>query len=196
MWAITGMGQPSTLVRLMAFRDSKTLRYSIIYLTIYNLLIYIPLIFIFVAARSILPNLASADDVMPSLVITLANPYVAGLILAAPYGAVLSTVSGWLLIISSGLVRDLYQRFLRPTASEREIAWASYGATMVIGLGVAFVARNPPEYLQLIVVFSSSGMAAAFLMPAILGVLLAADHGRRAPSRRRSRGRPRPWAST
>ena len=36
MWAITGMGQPSTLVRLMAFRDSRTLRYSIIYLTIYN----------------------------------------------------------------------------------------------------------------------------------------------------------------
>ncbi len=84
MWAITGMGQPSTLVRLMAFRDSKTLRYSIIYLTIYNALIYIPLIFIFVAARSILPNLASSDDVMPSLVIKLANPYVAGLILAAP----------------------------------------------------------------------------------------------------------------
>ena len=51
---------------------------------------------IFVAARTILPNLASSDDVMPSLVIKLANPYVAGLILAAPYGAVLSTVSGWL----------------------------------------------------------------------------------------------------
>ena len=144
MWAITGMGQPSTLVRLMAFRDSKTLRYSIIYLTIYNLLIYVPLIFIFIAARGILPNLASADDVMPRLVIALANPYVAGLILAAPYGAVLSTVSGWLLIISSGLVRDLYQRFLRPAASEREIAWASYGATMLLGLGVAYVARNPP----------------------------------------------------
>ncbi len=32
MWAISGMGQPSTLVRLMAFRDSRTLRYSILYL--------------------------------------------------------------------------------------------------------------------------------------------------------------------
>ena len=85
MWAITGMGQPSTMVRLMAFRDSRTLRYSIIYLTIYNAIIYIPLIFIFVAARSILPDAASqSDDVMPSLVIKLANPYVAGLILAAP----------------------------------------------------------------------------------------------------------------
>ncbi|SIN99779.1 solute:Na+ symporter, SSS family/sodium/pantothenate symporter [Singulisphaera sp. GP187] len=169
MWAITGMGQPSTLVRLMAFRDSKTLRYSIIYLTIYNALIYIPLIFIFVAARSILPNLASSDDVMPSLVIKLANPYVAGLILAAPYGAVLSTVSGWLLIVSSGLVRDLYQRFFRPTATEREIAWASYSTTVGIGLIVAVVALRPPTYLQLIIVFSSTGMAAAFLMPALLG---------------------------
>ena len=169
MWAITGMGQPSTLVRLMAFRDSRTLRYSILYLTVYNAVIYIPLIFIFVAARGILPGLASSDDVMPSLVIKLANPYVAGMILAAPYGAVLSTVSGWLLIISSGLVHDLYQRFLRPSASEREIALASYGGTIAVGLFVAVVALRPPTYLQLIVVFSSSGMAAAFLVPAILG---------------------------
>src|SRR5260370_713498 len=153
MWAITGMGQPSTLVRLMAFRDSRTLRYSIIYLTIYNALIYIPLIFIFVAARTILPNLASSDDVMPSLVIKLANPYVAGLILAAPYGAVLSTVSGWLLIVSSGLVRDLYQRFLRPAATENEIAAASYSATVAIGVIAALVATHPPRYLQLIIVF-------------------------------------------
>ena len=169
MWAITGMGQPSTMVRLMAFRDSKTLRYSILYLTIYNMLIYIPLIFIFIAARSILPSLGSSDDVMPSLVIKLANPYVAGLILAAPYGAVLSTVSGWLLIISSGIVHDVYQRFLRPTASEREIARASYAMTVLVGVAVALVALRPPAYLQLIVVFSSSGMAAAFLMPALLG---------------------------
>jgi SSS family solute:Na+ symporter/sodium/pantothenate symporter len=169
MWAITGMGQPSTMVRLMAFRDSKTLRYSIMYLTIYNAVIYVPLVFIFVAARGILPGLASSDDVMPSLVIKLANPYIAGLILAAPYGAVLSTVSGWLLIISSGLVHDLYQRFVRPTASEREIAWASYAVTVAIGLLVAVVALNPPTFLQLIVVFSSSGMAAAFLVPALLG---------------------------
>ncbi len=169
MWAITGMGQPSTLVRLMAFRDSKTLRYSIIYLTLYNLVIYVPLIFIFVAARSILPSLKSPDDVMPSLVISLANPYLAGLILAAPYGAVLSTVSGWLLIVSSGMVRDIYQRFFRPAAGEKEIARASYLATVAVGIIAALAAIRPPQYLQLIVVFSSTGMAAAFLMPAMLG---------------------------
>jgi SSS family solute:Na+ symporter/sodium/pantothenate symporter len=169
MWAITGMGQPSTLVRLMAFRDSRTLRYSILYQCLYNALIYIPLIFIFVAARSILPNLAKPDEVMPRLVIRLANPYVAGLILAAPYGAVMSTVSGFLLIVSSGLVRDIYQRFLRPSASQREVAWASYAATVGVGVLVTLVATRPPRFLQLIVIFASAGMASAFLVPALLG---------------------------
>jgi len=168
MWAITGMGQPSTLVRLMAFRDSKTLRYSILYMTVYNMIVYIPIIFIFVAARSILPNLANPDEVMPRLVVTLANPYLAGLILAAPYGAVMSTVSGFLLIVASGLVRDVYQRFLRPRASEREIARASYVATAGVGLVVAVFALRPPQFLQLIVVFASAGIAGSFLVPALL----------------------------
>jgi SSS family solute:Na+ symporter/sodium/pantothenate symporter len=170
MWPITGMGQPSTLVRLMAFRNARTLRYSILYLTIYNALIYIPLILIFVVARSILPGLAEArmsDEVMPRLCTHLANPYVAGVILAAPYGAVMSTVSGFLLLVSSGLVRDIYQRLLRPTAGDRELARASYAATALVGGIVTFAALKPPEYLQLIIVFSSTGLASAFLVPAL-----------------------------
>lgn len=173
MWAISGAGQPSTLVRLMAFSNSKTLRYSIAYLTFYNAVVYIPLILVFICARQILPDLASipggSDQVMPMLCQKLANPYVAGLILAAPYGAVMSTVSGFLLIVASGLVRDVYQRFLRPTASEREIEWMSYAGTAVVGLLVALAALNPPPYLQLIIVFSGASMAAAFLTPALLG---------------------------
>lgn len=165
MWAITGMGQPSTMVRLMAFRDSKTLRYAILYVTLYNAIIYIPLILIFVAARSILPPLESSDYAMPTLIVTLANPYVAGILMAAPYGAVLSTVSGWLLIIASGLVRDLYQRLIHPDASEQHLARASYLATVLVGIGVAIVAMQPPKFLQLIVVFASTGLASAFLIP-------------------------------
>jgi SSS family solute:Na+ symporter/sodium/pantothenate symporter len=169
MWAITGMGQPSTMVRLMAFRDSRTLRYSIIYQCFYNAIVYIPLIFIFVAARSILPGLENPDEAMPRLVIKLSNRYWAGLVLAAPYGAVMSTVSGFLLIIASGIVRDVYQRFIRPHASERELARASYAATIAVGVCVALVATRPPKFLQLIIVFASSGMAAAFLVPGLMG---------------------------
>jgi SSS family solute:Na+ symporter/sodium/pantothenate symporter len=170
MWAISGMGQPSTLVRLMAFRDSRTLRYSIIWQCLYNALIYIPLIFIFIAARSLLPDMVGRSDrIMPRLVISLTNPYLAGLILAAPYGAVMSTVSGFLLLVSSALIRDVYQRYIRPLANERELAFASYIATILVGFLVAVVALNAPQYLQLIIIFASGGMASAFLAPAVLG---------------------------
>jgi SSS family solute:Na+ symporter/sodium/pantothenate symporter len=172
MWAISGAGQPSTLVRLMAFRDARTLRFSILYLALYNAVVYIPLILIFVCSRSILPELAAqpggSDEVMPALVKRLANPYVAGFILAAPYGAVMSTVSGFLLIVSSGLVRDVYQRFLRPAASEREVAVASYAGTVLVGVVVMVRALDPPRYLQLLVVFAGSGLAASFLVPALM----------------------------
>jgi SSS family solute:Na+ symporter/sodium/pantothenate symporter len=169
MWAISAMGQPSTIVRLMAFRDSRTLKTSIAYLAFYNAIVYIPLIIIFVCSRSILPDLKQPDEVMPTLVLKLSHPLVAGLILAAPYGAVMSTVSGFLLIIASGLVRDIYQRFLRPAASDREVARVSYAVMIVVGALVMLIAMKPPKYLQLIVVFASSAMATAFLVPVLLG---------------------------
>lgn len=43
-------------------------------------------------------------------------------------------------------------------------------ATVGVGLVVALVALRPPEFLQLIIIFSSAGMAAAFLVPALMGV--------------------------
>jgi SSS family solute:Na+ symporter/sodium/pantothenate symporter len=67
------------------------------------------------------------------------------------------------------MVHDIYQRFLRPTAGEREMKWASYSATLAVGLIAAAIATHPPQYLQLIIVFSGTGMASAFLMPALLG---------------------------
>jgi SSS family solute:Na+ symporter/sodium/pantothenate symporter len=80
----------------------------------------------------------------------------------------MSTVSGFLLIVASALVRDVYQRFLRPGATEREVERASYLATAGVGVLVALAALRPTTYLQLIVVFSGSGMAASFLAPAVM----------------------------
>ena len=159
MWAITGMGQPSTMVRLMAFRDSRRSGIDL-YLTVYNFMIYIPLIMIFIAARAILPDLANTDEVMPRLAITLANPYVAGLILAAP--------------LRGG---DEHGERLPP---DRRVGpgarpLSAFFAAVGVGKGdrVGELRRDrgrgagggragllhPPQYLQLIIVFSSSGMA-------------------------------------
>ena len=41
-------------------------------------------------------------------------PWLAGLLLAAPFAAVMSTCDSFLLMVSSAVVRDVYQRNINP----------------------------------------------------------------------------------
>jgi SSS family solute:Na+ symporter/sodium/pantothenate symporter len=93
----------------------------------------------------------------------------------APFGAVMATVSSYLVVIASGLVRDIYQRFVNPQATVREVKRLSYVAMVLVGVVAVLANINPVEYLQAIVVFAGSGGAVAFLIP-----LLMACYWRRA----------------
>ncbi len=167
MWAITGAGQPHTLVRLMAFKSSRVYKRSMFTVTFYYSLIYLPLVAIFVCARKIVPALDDPDQAMARTVIAVAPAVLAGILLAAPFAAVMSTVDSFLLMISSSLVRDIYQRSIRPKTSESTIRRLSYTTTVVVGVVVTMGALNPPMYLQDIIVFTSAGLASCFLAPMV-----------------------------
>ncbi|TWT52187.1 Sodium/pantothenate symporter [Thalassoglobus neptunius] len=172
MWAISGTGQPQYMVRLMAFKDSKTLRRAIITVTIYYGLIYFPLVIIFCYSRILLPGMENeADQIMPAMAVTLTegvgHGWLAGLLIAAPFAAVMSTVDSFLLVISSALVRDLYQRNIHPSASDQTVKRLSYLTTLIIGSIALIFAINPPKFLQDIIVYVGSGLAACFLFPVV-----------------------------
>lgn len=172
MWAISGTGQPQYMVRLMAFKDSKTLRRAIITVTIYYGAIYFPLVIIFCYARILLPGMdAEPDRIMPAMAVALTenvgHGWLAGLLIAAPFAAVMSTVDSYLLVISSALVRDLYQRNISPNARATTIKWLCYLTTLTIGTITLFCAMNPPKYLQDIIVYVGSGLASCFLFPVV-----------------------------
>ncbi|MBX7167582.1 MAG: sodium:solute symporter [Pirellulales bacterium] len=173
LWVFSGVGAPAGIVRVMATRDTQTLRRSVFLLSLYNLLIYLPLIAICICARSVMPDLAKSDEVIPRMALWAtrdlpAGSFVAGLILAAPFGAVMATVSSYLVVISSGLVRDIYQRFVHHEANEETIRRLTYATMIVVGT-IAIVANiRPVEYLQAIVVFSGGGMGASFLVAALM----------------------------
>ena len=126
VWVFGNIGMPAGMVRVMATKDSRTLRCSIVLLSFYNLLIYLPLLVICVSARSIFPTLPSSEEVIPRLALHASRgltggSFIGGIILAAPFGAVMSTVSSYLVVIASGMVRDVYQHFFRPQASDAEL---------------------------------------------------------------------------
>jgi Na+/proline symporter len=178
IWSLNGAGQPSSMVRLMSFRDTPSLRRALALVAVYYIIMYVCLLMIFVCARAIFPteylreigSEGQPDSIMPAMIRHLAHPLVAGMLLAAPYAAIMSTVAAFLLMISSSLVRDLYQRSINPRASDRAMKRASYLVTGLVGLVVLGGAINPPNYLQYIIVFTGTGMGCAFLMPMLLAL--------------------------
>lgn len=172
MWAISGTGQPSNMVRLMAFNRSATLRKSIFTVMIYFSMIYFPLVMIFCCARVLIPGMElDSDSIMPSMAVELTSnaghPWLAGLLVAAPFAAIMSTVDSFLLMISSAVVRDIYQRNINPDASEKNLKRLSFLCTLLVGFGAMFGAVNPPKFLQDIIVYVGSGLSACFLAPAV-----------------------------
>jgi sodium/pantothenate symporter len=174
LWTIGAMGQPVGMVRLMACRDTPTLRTSLFMISVYYALIYLPLVIAFVCARALYPTqyVSQSDRIMPVMALAVTGDWsvVGGLILAAPYAAAMSAVAGFLLLMSSSLVRDIYQRNFNPEVSPRLIRWVSYATTAVVGVGVTFAALRPPTYLQYLIIFTGSGMGCTFLAPTVLGL--------------------------
>jgi SSS family solute:Na+ symporter/sodium/pantothenate symporter len=171
VWVFGGLGTPAGMIRVMASKDTRTLRRSIVLLSVYNLLIYLPLLVICICARAILPELESSDEVMPRLALWATRDLpggslVSGLILAAPFGAVMSTISAYLVVIASSLVRDVYQHFLRPTASQAEVRRVAQGVMIVLGLAAVAASIRPVDYLQTLIVFSAAACGATFFVPA------------------------------
>jgi sodium/pantothenate symporter len=175
VWVFSGVGSPAGMVRIMASKSTEVIRKSIFLLSGYNYLIYIPLVVICICGRALIPDLppGKTDEIIPRLALmTTQNlplgSFLAGLILAAPFGAVMATVSSFLVVIASGLVRDVYQRFINPHADVTKLRRLSYFA--MIGVGAVAVLANiwPVDYLQAVVVFSGTGAGATFLIPALM----------------------------
>ena len=174
LWTVGAMGQPVGMVRLMACRDTPTLRRSLFMIGVFYALIYMPLVITFVCARALYPDdfLHQPDKSMPAVALRLTAdwPLLGGLLLAAPYAAAMSAVAGFLLLMSSSLVRDIYQRNINPSVSPRTVRWISYGTTAVVGIIVTVTSLRPPKYLQYLIIFTGAGMACTFLAPTVLGL--------------------------
>ena len=168
-WPFGGTGQPANMVRLMAFKNTQVLKKSLITVAFFYSFIYFFLVVIFCCAKVLMPGMeANADRVMPEfaelLSINAGVPWLAGLLVAAPFAAIMSSVDSFILMVSSSLVRDVYQRF-NPEASEKKIKRISYIVTFMVGILAVIAIINPPAYLQDLIIFASGGLAGCLLMP-------------------------------
>ena len=174
-WAFGAAGQPSNMVRLMAVKDTVAFRRSMATVAVYYSVIYGALVVIFCCGRVLLPGMEDdSDRIMPELARhvteTAGVPWLSGLLLAAPFAAVMSSVDSFLLMVSSSVVRDVYQRGINPRASERRLRILSYCVTALVGVAAMVAVIWPPRHLQDLIIFSTGGLAGCFLTPVALAL--------------------------
>ncbi len=93
----------------------------------------------------------------------LLPPAVTGLVMAAIMAAIMSTADSILLQVGTIASRDIFQRFVRPNASDRQMVAVS--RLMVLGIAVVglLVALLRPPGVFSIVIFTTSVLGSAFL---------------------------------
>lgn len=170
IWPIATAGQPALMTRFLACRDIGSLKRASFLIGCYILLLYPAVIFVGIVGRVLVPELAAADHALPATILAAVPPVLAGFVLAAPMAAIMSTISSFLLVSASAIVRDLYERNSALPLSEDSARRLTHLSTFGVAAVAILFALKPPEYLQYIVVFSGTGLSATFLLPTLLGV--------------------------
>jgi sodium/pantothenate symporter len=172
-WILVGVGVvglPQISVRAMSYRNSKAMHRAMIIGTFVVGFIMLGMHLAGVFGRVILPGIEVPDKVMPLLALEVLPGWLAGIVLAAPLAAVMSTVDSVLLLVSSAIIKDVYINYIKPDAEERFVKKLSFGITAVVGLCVFAMAINPPDLLIWLNLFAFGGLEAAFIWPIVMGL--------------------------
>ena len=172
-WILVGVGVvalPQIAVRAMSYKNSRSMHRALIIGTIVTGFIMLNMHLIGIFARPVLPGIDVGDKVIPLIALEVLPPWLAGVVLAAPMAAIMSTVDSLLLLVSSAVVKDVYLNFVNPKAKEKTVQWLSFGVTAVLGIIVFLFALQPPELLIYLNLFAFGGLEAAFIWPVVLGL--------------------------
>lgn len=159
------IGLPHVVVKYMALNSPQEAKSTLIYATLWNqLFIFSPYI-LGIIGIVMLPGLtgSEAEKVIPNLAFMLFPGAVAAIVLTAIMSAIMSTVSALLMLTGTVLSVDIYKRWLKPDATDKQLLVASRAMIVAITvIGVSIAILQPPGVFGL-VIFSFGVMSCAFL---------------------------------
>ena len=163
IFSIGYMGWPHVVTRHMAMSRPATARRAGLWATAWSLLFVPAPYLVGILAILILPGLDDPEMAIFQVAGQLLPAAVTGLVMAAIMAAIMSTADSLLLQTGSIASRDIYERFINPDASERQMVWVSRGLVVAVALIGYVVALVEPPTVFSIVIFATSVLGSAFL---------------------------------
>jgi Na+/proline symporter len=164
------LGVPQLLIRYMSARDDGEIKKARIMSLVVLLFFTAGAVTAGVAGRALYPGLEDSETIFPVLSNNLFPPVIAGMLLVVVLSAIMSTVDSLLLLASSAVVRDTYQKIMGSPESDSVLS--NYGKiiTVVIGAIALVLGIQEPRVIFHFVLASWSGLGSAF-GPVMIGIL-------------------------
>ncbi|MDY6800183.1 MAG: sodium/proline symporter PutP [Bacteroidota bacterium] len=165
-WGLGYFGQPHILVRFMSINrveNVKTAKYvgmSWMIISIVGSLMVGFFGIAYVAAHDV--SLKDSEKIFILLSELLLNPWIAGFVLAAILAAIMSTIDSQLLVSSSCLTRDIYEKVIKQNASDKELVWIGRATVIAIALIAFYISTDQNSTVLSLVAYAWAGFGAAF----------------------------------
>lgn len=171
-WGLGYFGQPHILARFMSVKSVGKLTES---MTIAVIWVFISLggaIMVGFIGKIMFDNLSGGEEekVFIYMIGKLFNPWVGGIMLAAILSAIMSTIDSQLLVSSSALTEDFYQKSIKKNATEREVILVGRMCVIVISIIALILALRPSDTILGLVAYAWGGFGAAFGPLVIFGL--------------------------
>jgi sodium/proline symporter len=163
-WGLGYFGQPHILTRFMSVKSVGKLAESMTIAIIWVFLSLAGAVMVGFIGMGMFDNLTGGEEekVFIYMISKLFNPWLGGIMLAAILSAIMSTIDSQLLVSSSALTEDFYQKAVKKNASEREIILVGRICVIVISLVALILALHPNDTILGIVAYAWGGFGAAF----------------------------------
>jgi len=164
------LGSPQLFVRFIAVKDQKDLIYGKYVAILFILIVDTGAVLSGMAGRVLFPLLTDQELIMPTISSELFPSFITGIFIAIVLAAIISTVDSLLILLSSAVIRDVYQKILKPGASQRRLVFLGKMMTVIVGISAFFFSLSESRLIFWFVLFAWSGIGCAFCPVIILSL--------------------------
>ncbi len=163
-------GQPQILARFISARDDRTILGSSVIGVFWVLTVQTGSCLIGLAGRVLMPEIGDAEYIFPTLVRSLMHPVLAGIVLAAIFAAILSTVDSLIMLTAQTFHLDILEGTMGKRLDEKKVLWIGRGVILLIGAVGTLIAVSNIRMVFWFVLYSWSVMGSAFGPLVVLGL--------------------------
>ena len=161
---------PYELARMYTLRDRRTVKLAIGISITFQAVIGISVAAAALAVHSLYPYIPNPDIASTIMSVNILPPVVGALFIVAILAAIMSTVSGIIIVSASAISHDFYSVMIRTRASDREKQIVNRIAVLVLAIIPIGLTLQEFDLVQFIVLLQASLTASFFFAAVVIGL--------------------------